>query len=125
MRSLFTVLLLLIATTSFASVYDFKDNSNASTTLSGTSYSMRVAGSSYSGTPYAIQVYSGSSPVGTIQGILAKSDEIADQLTQWQDLTDGTISADGFFHVFGPVTHIRIVMTSGTCKARLYQNVGK
>jgi hypothetical protein len=101
-------------------VRQISDYSDGTTTINGTSIAIPLNSDRYKGEPFTVQIYDGSSPVGTIQGIIYNSTgDDADTSTLWQDLTNGTISDDGFFSFYAPVTHIRVNLTSGTCKARI------
>jgi len=101
-------------------VKEFTDYSDGSTTINGTSVAMPVKSAVYQGTPYSVQITDSSSAVGVIQAIIMTNDtDSADASSLWQDLTDGTISGDGLFCFFAPVTHIRVSLSSGTCKARI------
>ena len=100
--------------------YVDKDTTIDSATGNGTSDPINIGKRRYDGTPYTIQIYDESSAVGTIQGVLSKDGDQtsqADGSTKWQDMTNGDISGDGLFHLYAPVTWIRIKLTAGTCKA--------
>lgn len=106
-------------------VAEFKDYLDSDTTIdsgtgNGTSKAINIAKRDYDGTPYSIQIHASSSAVGTIQGVLAKDGDVtspADGSTKWQDMTNGVISGDGLFHLYAPVTWIRVKLSAGTCKA--------
>ena len=98
----------------------FTDYSDGSETIDGTSSAMPINYPEYKGTPYSIQITSSSSAVGTIQGLIyVDATDTADASALWQDLDGGTISGNGVFPVYAPVTHVRIKLTSGTCSARI------
>ena len=96
------------------------DYSDGSTTINGTSAPVLLNYPIYKGEPFTVQIHDGSSPVGTIQGIIYNdAGDSGDSSTLWQDLTNGDIGDDGFYSFYAPVTHIRISLSSGTCKARV------
>lgn len=101
---------------------DFVDSDTTidSATGNGTSKAIYIGKRRYDGVPYSVQIHAGSSPVGAIQGVLVKDGDqtaFADGSTKWQDMTNGTISGNGLFHFYAPVTYLRIELASGTCKA--------
>lgn len=101
-------------------VEEFIAYAGTSTTITGNSNPIFIGKRKYDGVPYTIQIHGGSSPVGVIQGVLAKDGDTtsaADASTKWQDMTNGTISGDGLFHLYAPVTYIRISLSGGNCKA--------
>lgn len=100
-------------------VEEFKDYSDQTTTISGTSQPIFIGKRRYDGVPYSIQIHDASSVAGTIQGVLAKDGDTsayADDSTKWQDMENGVISGNGLFHSYAPVTWIRLNVTGGSCK---------
>lgn len=101
-------------------IKEFTDYSDGSETIDGTSLAMPINYPEYKGAPYSIQITDSSSAVGAIQGLIyVDTTDTADASALWQNLTGGTISGNGIFSLFAPVTHIRINLSSGTCKARI------
>lgn len=115
------VIFLLIAVNSYAmTAYEFTDYSDGTTTIDGTSSAMNVRASVYTGVPYTVQITDSSSSVGVIQGLIyVDSGDDGDSSSIWEDIEGGTISGDGVFSFYAPFTHIRVNLTSGTCKARI------
>lgn len=86
----------------------------------GNSEAINIGIDNYVGTPISIQIYAGSTPTGKLQGVIAIDDaDFADASTLWGDIEDGAFTADGFLHLYAYFTHIRIVMSVGSCEARL------
>lgn len=105
---------------SFKDYVDQTSETIDSATGNGTSVPIYIGKRRYDGTPYTIQIFETASAAGTIQGVLAKDGDTAaysDASTKWQDMTNGTIDGDGLFHLYAPVTWIRINLSAGTCEA--------
>ena len=123
MKKLFLVLIFLfLSINAFASqhVVEFTDYSDSTETINGTSNAINLNYPGYTGLPYTVQITDSSSAVGALQGLIyVDSTDTGDSSAIWQDLTDGTISGNGMFSIFAPMTHVRVNLSSGTCKARI------
>lgn len=72
-----------------------------------------------------LHIYAASSLAGSIQGVLATDDaDIHDSTGLWQDIDGGDLAAfvsGGCTAMFAPYTHIRLNVTAGTCRARIWK----
>ena len=120
--SLIFTLCLISNSIAYVKTADVTDYSSSETTIIGTSNPINNY-DEVSGTvllPVTIQIYDSSSAVGTIQGVVATSaSDYADTSTVWQSLTDGDISGNATFHIYAPMTHLRVNITTGSCKVKV------
>lgn len=75
-----------------------------------------------------IHIYAASDLTGNIQGVLAFDATLAadthDSTGLWEDIDGGDLSAfvaGGCTALFAPFTHVRLNVTAGTCRARIWK----